>query len=556
MKAFLSQFSAVMKKMTTSDLFITVVLLISICLGSYFRLVNIPENIRFYGDEGIDLLIAQGIIDGTHFPLVGPILNVQNFFTPPTYYYLLAFFLWIGKSVTGVIYLFILVNILTVVLLTHIAKELWGKTAAFFASAIALVSVDMIYQSKSLWQPYFVPLLSLVVIYCLYLYDKRKHFIFILPGILAFFLAVSIYIPAILLLPFLVGKFIAIWIRHEKKIIQKVFVLLAVIIFSVASFFLFFSPQLRYEAAHGYPTYQAIFSEEENSPSQVDLAPSLRNSKIVQNTYQSFVSIYFLAFPPLLVSKWLDLSRYFHLSIFLLGILLFPKPRQNNTCGFFTKSDVLLLALGPILFSLFFDGVIYSHRFILFPLFLYLFFAKVLANLYSSKKRYGKYLALFTFFIYILANGLVSYSMFIAGKDVPTPFDREVSEPYLKAQEVAAAISKDVEAKNLPPNWVSVHLFTPEDISNWNLATVLFFLHRNSNFPVSYTEEGHDIVRPAVFNPSAPVTYLFCSNFSSKLAVDEGCLYSLLPEGRDEYSIERRILRSGTLFVIDKKIAE
>src|SRR5690348_469854 len=74
---------------------LALILLVGILfLAAFLRLYRISDYMTFLGDEGRDVLVAKGILEG-HFTLLGPRSSAGDFFMGPAYYYMITPFLWL-----------------------------------------------------------------------------------------------------------------------------------------------------------------------------------------------------------------------------------------------------------------------------------------------------------------------------------------------------------------------------------------------------------------------------------------------------------------------------
>ena len=62
----------------------------------YIRTYKIDQFLVFLGDEGRDVLVVKGILEG-NLTLLGPRASAGDFFTGPIYYYMMAPFLWLFR---------------------------------------------------------------------------------------------------------------------------------------------------------------------------------------------------------------------------------------------------------------------------------------------------------------------------------------------------------------------------------------------------------------------------------------------------------------------------
>src|SRR5438046_8567081 len=74
--------------------FSLILLILILFLAAFMRRYRISDYMTFLGDEGRDVLVALGILQG-HFTLLGPRASAGDFFTGPIYYYMMTPFLWL-----------------------------------------------------------------------------------------------------------------------------------------------------------------------------------------------------------------------------------------------------------------------------------------------------------------------------------------------------------------------------------------------------------------------------------------------------------------------------
>jgi len=93
----------------------------------------------FVGDEGRDYLVAHYIATHREFLFVGAYNWALDWFNSPLYLYFLAFFLAIHDSVffLGLVHIFL--QILAVIFVYLIARNIFGKGAALVASLIFIL---------------------------------------------------------------------------------------------------------------------------------------------------------------------------------------------------------------------------------------------------------------------------------------------------------------------------------------------------------------------------------------------------------------------------------
>src|SRR4051812_42834027 len=73
---------------------LTLAVLGILLVAAFLRLYRIADYMTFLGDEGRDVLVAKGILEG-HLVFLGPRASAGDFFLGPIYYYMMAPFLWL-----------------------------------------------------------------------------------------------------------------------------------------------------------------------------------------------------------------------------------------------------------------------------------------------------------------------------------------------------------------------------------------------------------------------------------------------------------------------------
>ena len=151
-------------------------LFLILILAASLRLWNLPNRMVFLADQGRDMLRVYELFSTRRLTLLGPSSSQGNFFFGPLYYYLitpglvLAKFHPIGAALT--IILVDLVGIYFLFRLTH----------SFAAILIYATNPLLIRWSQSALNPFFIPGLALICLYCL----KQRQFF--LSGLLAGFI--------------------------------------------------------------------------------------------------------------------------------------------------------------------------------------------------------------------------------------------------------------------------------------------------------------------------------------------------------------------------------
>ena len=172
-------------------------LFLILLLAASLRLWNLPARMPFLADQGRDMLRVYELYTAHRLTLLGPSSSQGNFFFGPLYYYLIAPGLILAKfHPLGTVLNVILVDLIGLYFLFRLTRSV--SLALIYATSPLLI-----HWSQSALNPFFIPGLTAIFLFCL---SRRKFF---LAGILAgsiiqlhyaaVILAIFIFRPAFLL---------------------------------------------------------------------------------------------------------------------------------------------------------------------------------------------------------------------------------------------------------------------------------------------------------------------------------------------------------------------
>lgn len=357
--------------------------ILSIILAAAFlRLYRISDYMTFLGDEGRDVLIAKGILEG-HFTLLGPRASAGDFFTGPLYYYLMSPFLWFFHlDPVGPAIMIAIIGILTVFLIYKVTKEFFGTKAALVASTLYAVSPLVIAYSRSSWNPNPMPFVSLLTLYLAYKAIENptwKKFL----GV-GFLLGIALelhYIAVFLIL--IAGAFILFGSLHKGRKVKS-------LLSSYAQVFLGFligmSPFLAFEARHGFPNTRTIFNFVFSTTFHSSYGDNISFINIVKDVFFRLFGRLVTVFPPNDQFGFFDhnIIAIWQFLTVLLGLasvfFIFSEKKKLTKILF-----ELWLFLGIFLFG-FYKKPIYDYYFgFLFPL-PFILIGSFISQLYELKK--------------------------------------------------------------------------------------------------------------------------------------------------------------------------
>lgn len=225
-------------------------------LASYLRLYKISDYMTFLGDEGRDVLVVKGILEGD-LTLLGPRASAGDFFTGPIYYYFMAPFLWLFQlDPVGPAVMIALLGIVTVLFVYIMGKTVFGKNAGLLAAFLYTISPLVISYSRSSWNPNPMPFFSMVFLFVLYrALRKSKKILFLFLGVLY---GIMLQLHYIELFMGVVLFFIILFYQllyDRSKILIKLLTRYGILFLG---FLIGFSPFLAFEFRHGFPNLRTI----------------------------------------------------------------------------------------------------------------------------------------------------------------------------------------------------------------------------------------------------------------------------------------------------------
>ena len=374
----------------------------------YIRTYKIDQFLVFLGDEGRDVLVVKGILEG-NLTLLGPRASAGDFFTGPIYYYMMAPFLWLFRlDPVGPAIMVALFGVATVYLVYYAGKLFFNSRAGLVASALYAVSPLVVTYSRSSWNPNVVPFFSLLIIVLLYKALTKmqtwKYFLAI-----GFLLGIAVQLHYISL--FLgVGVAISMLIIHlylHKK--EKLVLLGKQYIQIFLGFIAGFSPFLAFEFRHNFQNMKAIGAFILGSNAEKGYATyDVFYQPVIDVFFRLFARLVFNYPDPLLDKNFpIIFLQMYGVVIVLLALSAILVLLKNKN----TIANIILITwmvIGIILFGLYKKPIYDYYMVFLFPLpFLLIgnFIARV-SMLKSKKLSYGMFVSA------IMSLTLVLYNIF------------------------------------------------------------------------------------------------------------------------------------------------
>lgn len=502
-------------------------------IGIFFHFYNFSKASFFYADQGNDLLIARAILEDGHRPLVGPLLSARGVYIPPTYYYLLAAFLAVGKTPLGTAVIFAVFNLITMVGLMMVAEKLVDRKAAIIAGLLFSITVVVQEHGRYMWQPHPVLWLETGMLLCFIFAREQKRVVWLILGTLCCVLAVSVYPSAFLLVFYIWYQVVRLYQYITDQSIWAALKFAFTVHFIIGG--LVYIPFFVFEYTNGLPTYHALFSASFGAPL------SIRETIYIYTQN-------FLTFAESVANQVYILRSHSALLTSALFFGVFIVWRRLRRAGV-TKQEwvefmglpwVLLGWLGVLFYRL---EIFHWRSWYLLPVWILLFSIVIRVGM-ATRRAVVVYIAIILVFFYVLGNLLRFYQW-----TVWQPLDR-----LGHYQSVARVIEVSMKKNGFDPQDVDVVVFTPDDEqTSWGAPPVLYFLHEVTNLPVSVVAEGNNIDTWTAVASVKPIKYLVCSEYESIELIQGRCVRKFL-ERNAEYSQEQQwLIKSNTTIFLYKK---
>ena len=135
------------------------ILFFILSLAILLRFYNFSDILNLNADVSMAYLIAERIIKEKYILLVGPITSFGEKVNavPPTYYYLITLLYWLVKSDAAVTFVFAQLEVLSVLFIFLLGKEIDSVRTGLLSSFFYAISYTMIGYSRNIWEPYRLP---------------------------------------------------------------------------------------------------------------------------------------------------------------------------------------------------------------------------------------------------------------------------------------------------------------------------------------------------------------------------------------------------------------
>lgn len=374
-------------------------------MGCFLRLYNLKGTLQFLGDQGRDTLIVSKIFKEKNLVFIGPTTSVGNMYLGPLYYYFMLPFLWISyPSPMGPVYAVAVLGIATLFLLYFLGKKMIGAKASLIASFFYAFSSTIIKFTRFSWNPNPAPLLSIILIYCLFKAQKNAKYY------LAVFISLAILLQLHYLTLLAAGTACLIWLIYffQKKINKQAwkYTLIGFLIFLLS-----FTPLILFDLKHNFlnlTAFKNLFIKEQIFTASSGNSILTKVVKVANETEGRAMHILF----EYMIGKERLLNQFL---VIIFGIILFfsiYKSQKNNKQITGQTIVGIFLACG-ILGTAFYEHTICDHYIAyLYPIAVYsygIIFKKLL------EKHKLNWLLLIGFSIYFINFSLQSQILKTSG---------------------------------------------------------------------------------------------------------------------------------------------
>ena len=511
-----------------------------LALSITFRLYQFAQLTEWWGDPGGDMLVARNILYNGHRPLVGPYLMVANFYTPPTYYYLLTFFLWATKTPLGVTFVFFILNLSSGILLAYLAKRLIDTTTGILTFFLYTFSSVMIIHSHSIYQPYPIQLFLVLSLYLLWEALSQHRLLLLVGSLFSFSIAASIYPSPWLLAPYVIFS-VRSFFQNSSLGKAKQYSLIRAVLLTGLIAVPIYLPQFLFEARERFPTFTVLVSHIGGFP---DAAGVLRMYAIY--TYQlfnQFFGIESFVKPPYAYGVGMAIISVFILMLTsvrrVAGALPPDKAKLYNRALAFINITWVLLSM--ITMIVFWENA-YHRLWVFFPIvFLLSSFCFRLAL--DTRLTWYRFCVGLIFCLYIIGN--ISATR--------TWITRTDTNDFAKTEDAVRYIITDVKTQKISDYNYGVLYYTTYGYGNYNLGAVLYFLQKDAGYPVRFLKAGNDIDRYGINTSTFGTVYLICRYFPNINASHERCRNKFL-EWNPRYVLRRFVvLPLGDLYIFTRE---
>lgn len=197
MKKILQRTEAFLKKNQTAALLTLIVI-----IGSFFRLYDFSDLVRFNTDQVRDVLVVEDILEGKELPLLGPKAGGTTFKLGPAFYHLEAFSgIIFGNNPSGMALFVGILSVASIPLLFLFLRYYFSIHITLLLTLLYSFSFYTVKYSRFAWNPNIIPFFFfLFLLSILKIVESRNKKIGIWHIILAASMGIGVQLHTLLLI--------------------------------------------------------------------------------------------------------------------------------------------------------------------------------------------------------------------------------------------------------------------------------------------------------------------------------------------------------------------
>lgn len=220
-----------------------------LALSIFLRFYHLNNRFLFTLDEEYQATLAKTIIDKFHIIWVG-VSASSGFYLGPFWTYFTAFWLSFSKLdplITG--YVSSGIGVITTIFIYFVGKRVFDRKTALIASLLYATLPMIVYFDQRYWNPTLVPLLSLIMFFCLSQVKYNPQWWIVFAGAMG--LVFHTHLSLLVLVP--IGL-VTLWI-YRKVLTKNIFLL------STTTFLIIVSPIIAFEVFHKFANHNIVHDE-------------------------------------------------------------------------------------------------------------------------------------------------------------------------------------------------------------------------------------------------------------------------------------------------------
>lgn len=231
-------------------------LAVIILAGLFLRLLAVAR-FDFIADNGTEFYVLEQMKTGTCWPLLGPLLGVEQVYIPPTYFYILYAIDYLAHTPPQMVWFFAISNSLAILFLSLAVQTVTNKKTGIMVALVAQCSFAFFMEGTYIWHPQPVSMLFTLGLWLLLLAHKKNNLVIMSLGIASYLLSLSVHPSPLPFLPyFFLQTVVFFWKKQRQHVFRSCLYTVAIFICIGVPIY---ASQLFFELKNGFPTLTTIF---------------------------------------------------------------------------------------------------------------------------------------------------------------------------------------------------------------------------------------------------------------------------------------------------------